>query len=282
MRLFILLLIMTVIKAQSPGLGGQITPHSLIHSHNDYRGDHPLTDALKHHARSIEADIHLVGNELYVAHTIIGIRFGRTLERLYLKPLRRHINKMGNKVYNDGSQLIFLIDIKTSPQPTYRKLKFLLHKYKDIIEIFGSDKQEFKPVKIVISGNLPKQYMQQESVRYAAMDGRAHDLHSSYCTDLIPIISEKWSRLFDWRGEGDMPAAEKRKLHHFIKIAHQSGRLVRFWGTPEYPLNQRNAIWKELLNAGVDLINTNDIQDLKTFLIRHYYSADIPRYSKIE
>jgi glycerophosphoryl diester phosphodiesterase len=36
---------------------------------------------------------------------------------------------------------------------------------------------------------------------------------------------------------------------------------VRFWATPESP-----AVWGELVDAGVDLINTDDLAGLREFL----------------
>jgi hypothetical protein len=58
-----------------------------------------------------------------------------------------------------------------------------------------------------------------------------------------------------------MPDAERRKLRDFVARAHKHGRLVRFWATPENP-----AVWAELRGAGVDLINTDRLADLRKFL----------------
>ncbi|HJZ55429.1 MAG TPA: hypothetical protein VKE74_10745 [Gemmataceae bacterium] len=41
----------------------------------------------------------------------------------------------------------------------------------------------------------------------------------------------------------------------------QEGRLVRFWATPEKP-----ELWRELLAADVDLINTDKLPELRVFL----------------
>ena len=38
------------------------------HAHNDYQHDHPLWDALHFGFSSVEADLHLVEGEFYVAH----------------------------------------------------------------------------------------------------------------------------------------------------------------------------------------------------------------------
>jgi len=64
-------------------------PH--LHAHNDYNNERQLIDALSYGFRSIEVDIFLMTNDLYVAHTIADIWPGRTLKELYLDPLKIHI-----------------------------------------------------------------------------------------------------------------------------------------------------------------------------------------------
>jgi alkaline phosphatase len=44
---------------------------------------------------------------------------------------------------------------------------------------------------------------------------------------------------------------------------HGEGRQLRFWGTPDEP-----AMWKELQAGGVDLIGTDDLDALRTFLMK--------------
>ena len=58
-----------------------------------------------------------------------------------------------------------------------------------------------------------------------------------------------------------MPDEERKKLREFVAKAHKQGRLVRFWATPEKP-----ELWKELLAADVDLLNTDKLADLAKFL----------------
>ena len=58
-------------------------------------------------------------------------------------------------------------------------------------------------------------------------------------------------------------------LERIVKAAHARGRLVRFWATPDARSASRQALWRELLAAGVDLINTDDLQGLQAFLLEH-------------
>ena len=46
-----------------------------------------------------------------------------------------------------------------------------------------------------------------------------------------------------------------------VRKAHQSGRMIRFWATPD-----RVSVWRELNEAGVDLINADNLSGLRQFL----------------
>ena len=57
------------------------------HSHNDYWRDVPLYDAVAAGCTSVEADVWLSGDELFVGHTQKSLTKERTLESLYIDPL---------------------------------------------------------------------------------------------------------------------------------------------------------------------------------------------------
>jgi hypothetical protein len=77
------------------------------------------------------------------------------------------------------------------------------------------------------------------------------------------LISDNWQKHFKWAGNGLFPNAEREKLHAILKQAHESGRRVRLWAMPDGPV-----VWKELLSAGVDLINTDDLDGLEDYFRR--------------
>ena len=61
--------------------------------------------------------------------------------------------------------------------------------------------------------------------------------------------------------KGLMPDPEKRKLCDFVIMAHRLGTKVRLWASPE-----KKVVWDELLKCGVDLINTDHLVTLRTYL----------------
>jgi hypothetical protein len=105
--------------------------------------------------------------------------------------------------------------------------------------------------------------MEQQTVRYAGYDGRLADLDSDAPPRLIPLVSDNWRTHFQWRGEGPLTETERMKLRELVRRAHEQGRAIRFWATPDQPEG-----WAALSDAGVDLINTDDLAGLRDFLVR--------------
>jgi glycerophosphoryl diester phosphodiesterase len=241
--------------------GAQIKPLPQAHAHNDYLHARPLLDALDLGFCGVEADIYLVGGKLLVAHEANKVSPVRTLEGLYLEPLRERIKKNGGQVHPGGPGITLLIDIKSEAGPTYAALREVLKRYADILTVYKGGKATMNAVTVIISGNRTKAVMVAEPVRYAALDGRLEDLDGTDSAALIPWMSDNWTRAFKWRGTGPMPGEERARLKQIVERAHQQGRRVRFWATPDRP-----EFWRELAAAGVDVINTDDLAGLRKFL----------------
>lgn len=236
-------------------------PLKIAHAHNDYYHDRPLLDALSNGFCSVEADIFLRDNELLVAHSANEIRKDRTLQKLYLNPLRDRCRAHGGRVYSDGPEFNLLIDIKSAGPETYRRLHQILSKYDDILSRVQDNTIAPKAVRVVISGNRPEAILAKQTLRYAQIDGRLSDLGTAKPIHLMPLISDRWTSHFKWRGRGEIPAEERKKLRSLVKQAHDEGRTIRFWATADTV-----AMWRELKAAKVDHINTDDLSGLSHFL----------------
>lgn len=236
-------------------------PLENAHAHNDYLHERPLLDALDHGFTSIEADVFPVDGQLLVAHTFLELSRDKTLENLYLRPLRDIAKQNGQSIYGNGRPIILLIDIKTKGAEAYAILDSLLKSYDDIVSShFNGDFRE-KAVTVIISGDRPRAEIEKSNPRYVAIDGRPGDLESAPPANLVPLISDNWHNHFKHRGEGEMPAAEREKLADIVKKCHEQGRRIRFWATPE-----NSNLWNELQKAGVDLIGTDDLKALQKHL----------------
>jgi hypothetical protein len=240
----------------------QVMPLTRVHAHNDYEHKRPLFDALDHGFCSVEADIFLVDGKLLVAHDRSQVKAERTLQSLYLDPLRERVRKNGGRVYPNGPEVTLLIDLKSDWPEIYPALRRVLQDYKDMLVTFHDGIRETNAILAIITGNRSKTMFDGEAVRYAGLDGELDDLEFGSGADLIPWISGNWYKTFQWRGAGPMPDAERARLKEIVAKAHQRGRKVRFWGSPDQPV-----FWKELLADDVDLINTDHLEGAQKFLV---------------
>ena len=123
-----------------PNFSQDILPIS-CHSHNDYWRQVPLYDALAAGCTSVEADVWLSDNELFVGHSQKSLTKERTLESLYINPLVSILLKQNapsqiitsndtssssvsdslNGVFdtNHKTPLVLLIDMKTDGPSTF-------------------------------------------------------------------------------------------------------------------------------------------------------------------
>ncbi len=247
----------------SIGLVAQTVPKPLVrvHAHNDYQHTRPLLDALQHGFCSVEADVHLVDGRFLVAHDRSQVKPERTLEALYLDPLRERVQKNGGHVYPNGPEFVLLVEIKGDWKTSYPPLREVLKQYADLLTVFKDGVRETKAIRVIITGHRSREMFAGETIRYASLDGDLVDLDSNDSADLIPWISSNWYQTFKWRGTDTMPADEKAKLKSIVARAHQQGRRVRFWGAPDRP-----AFWAELYADDVDLLNTDDLAGAEKFL----------------
>lgn len=246
------------IEAQAPRL-------QQAHAHNDYRHARPLLDAVDRGFNSIEADVHLVDGQLLVAHDRDSVHTTRTLESLYLAPLRKHVELHGGWIRARGQPLTLLIDVKSDSEATYVVLDALLRRYADILTIFTAATVVEGPVVAVISGKRAIGAMKRAQVRFAALDGRLGDLEGSSRETrvLIPLVSDSWDRITKWKGEGPAPSNVRRDVARVVRLAHKNGQRIRFWGIPD-----NEAVWQLLLEEKVDLIGADDLDALRSFMLR--------------
>lgn len=237
-------------------------PHPNAHAHNDYQHKTPLQDALDHGFTSIEADVHLINGELYVAHTKPWFtRKSKTLTSLYLNPLLKRAQENNGHIYpNFEGEFLLMIDIKGKGEEVYQVLKKQLNKYRSILTSYENGKQQ-RAVTIFLSGDRPIAMVKADKNRFVAIDGRPSDIGKGFTPELMPVISDNYKNHLKWRGKDAIPEAEWTYLHKLADDVHKEGKRLRLWASPDHPV-----AWKILHNAGVDLINTDDLEGLNQFL----------------
>ncbi|MDB6034105.1 MAG: hypothetical protein JWM16_4443 [Verrucomicrobiales bacterium] len=245
----------------APVAGAEPAPLTRAHAHNDYEHPHPLFDALAQGFCSVEADIYLTNGMLLVAHDLEKAWPSNTLEKLYLDPLLARVKQNKGHVYSKPTEFTLLIDVKSDAEPTYAALRKVLRRYRQMLTTFSNDRTDTKAVTVILSGNRAQETVAREKTRYASIDGRLPDLEGSFSRHLIPWVSDNWTKHFQWRGQGPLPDADKVKLAGIVKTAHAQGRKLRFWAVPD-----EETAWKELFDAGVDVLNTDRLEEMRKFL----------------
>lgn len=231
----------------------------LTHSHNDYAQEHPLADALANRFRSVEADIWLVDGQIKVSH--YGMQFTGTLRELYLDPLQKIVERRGT-VYGDGEPLYLWLDIKTSAPQLRPRLHALLSRYPMLARFTGAG-TEAAPVIAILTGDEESKnaYVKERAVRLACRDSNDFDPEDGTADPAWLWYALRWDDYFHWDGAGEMPPRDRANLRALIAAIHARGRALRFWETPD-----SERLWAELIDAGVDMIGTDDLPRLRRFL----------------
>ncbi|NUS74057.1 MAG: hypothetical protein HOQ05_11690 [Corynebacteriales bacterium] len=233
------------------------------HSHNDYEQQYPLTLALRQGFISVEADVWPVDDQLLVGHEESDLHWDASLRDSYLLPLAELVRARGHVLAGLREPFQLLVDFKANPERTYLLLDEQLRAFPGLFTYYEREKMRAGPVSVVVSGNYPRELIAEQKVRFVACDGRFADVGTGISASLVPLCSESWRDHFRWRGHGVMPSEEKRELHRLVRLAHEDGRKVRFWGAPRWPAYARRAVWRELADAHVDYLGADNLVALR-------------------
>ena len=224
------------------------------HSHNDYEQPRPFTQAYDEQFGSIEADIFLVNRKLLVGHNPRDLTPARTLEQLYLLPLKAMVEKNHGYPYADKTRrLQLLIDVKSDSVKTLDALVTLLKHYHSI--------RTNHFIKIVVTGNRPGPEHYRDYPAFIWFDGRLNQQYTSSALARIALLSDNLNNYIKWKGEAPMDIEEHNKILSLVKKSHELKKPVRFWAIPDNRVG-----WREMEKLQVDYLNTDHIENLADFL----------------
>jgi len=228
------------------------------HSHNDYEQDIPMLRAYYAGMESIEADLFLRDDTLYVAHEAKDIKAGRTLENLYIKPLANLFKQNKQHPFADSSKnLQLVLDLKEDFQIMMPKLVNLLAPYRYLVD----PKQNKYAIQIVISGNMPSPALFKNYPDYISFDGRFENTYTSQQLQRVAMMSDNLRTYTQWNGKGLPTKQEQMKIEQQGAKARKWGKPFRLWGAPE-SVNT----WIVLEKMGVTWLNTDHPDVLKAYL----------------
>lgn len=229
----------------------QINP-AIIFSHNDYLQKEPFYKAYELGAGYVEADVFARERKLLVAHTADEIQPERTLEKLYLNPIKEKITATKNTL----RPITLMIDLKTEGIST---LDLIVDNLKTYPELTAC-----KNLTIAISGNVPDTAEWKKFPAYITFDGRPNKKYSKAHLKRVSFISNNFRMYSQWNGEGEIPMADQEKLKAVITAVHEQGKKIRFWGAPDV-----QNCWQHILNLEVDILGTDKIDEVAAFLKNH-------------
>ncbi|KAF2841264.1 hypothetical protein M501DRAFT_1000429 [Patellaria atrata CBS 101060] len=253
-----------------------------FHSHNDYWRDVPFYSALSYGAVSIEADVWLVNGTLYVGHEVSALTTVRTFDSLYIQPILDTLKRQNpvtpfvttdtnNGVFDTASSqtLYLFIDLKTAGEATYPVAVSALQPLLEAgyLTTFDGDTLKPGPVTVIGTGNSPRSVVESlvpttQLPRFYFYDAELSRLsnESNVTASLSPFASTPFSRTFGKVVGKGLNDTQLTLLREQVGEAHSRGIAARYWDLPGYPIATRNAVWRTLLEEGVDLLNVDDLE----------------------
>lgn len=211
-----------------------------LHSHNDYQHHVPFWTALSLGFQSIEIDVILKNDSLYVAHEWNEITQKHTIESLYFGPLQKAIEQE----YINTNSLQLLIDVKSRAQPTLEKIIETISRFPTIT---GDSRITF-----VISGNRPNYTTYDTYPDHIMFDYQSLDFPDDLHLEKVGLVSVNFKEISVWNGKGRLVDRDLQRVKSAIEKVHGIGKAFRFWGSPD-----SKTAWKALHELGVDYINTD-------------------------
>lgn len=223
----------------------------LIHSHNDYEQKHPFFAAYNLGFDSIEADLYIKDNELYVAHDWDKITPENTFKRLYLEPILAKIKENKGFPYPNKKPLQLLLDLKKDGKEI---LKLLYSQ-------MSTHKKELRHVTISISGDMPPPDEFQNYDEIFHFDGRQELTYPKNAFKRVALVSASFMDFGKyWTGKMPLPDEVFQKINTFVEANHAKGKRVRIWATPNTTLG-----FETLKKLKVDFIGTDNLELLAKF-----------------
>lgn len=221
------------------------------HSHNDYLNSQPFERAYRNNFGSIEADIFPVNGVLVVSHSKKEIDPKMTLKELYINPLLKKLSQ------DKTRKLKLLIDVKED----YKQSLNLLVQELEPLKKYLSTSKKSGQVTIFISGSRPSPAEYKNYPDYILFDNDQSKPHNATDWKRVGLVSLSLQKFSAWKGVGPLDPTEQKKIKFTIDSVHHAGKTIRFWAAPD-----TEASWSKQMELGADLIGTDLVDELGTFL----------------
>ncbi|EXJ91832.1 hypothetical protein A1O3_00382 [Capronia epimyces CBS 606.96] len=254
-----------------------------IHSHNDYWRDVPFYTALSVGCVSVEADVWLYNDTLYVGHEQSALTAARTFDSLYVQPILDVVKRENpaspfvssptrNGVFDtsSGQTLYLFVDVKTDGPTAWPVVVKALQPLRDAnyLTTWNGTHITPGPVTVIGTGNTPLdqvQPVQQRDYFFDANLALLDDVQANITASVSPIASTQFSRYIGDINGTTFNDTQLAIVRSHLAEANKRGILARYWDTPAWPISTRNAVWTTLIEQGVGLLNADDLTEAAGF-----------------
>lgn len=198
---------------------------------------------------------------------------GEPLSRLVLDPLHARVRAKG-RVYGDSARIgahfqPFTVVLEAAegvaPSHVVDVLDDELAGYTDMLSRCVAGTVQPGPVLVALAA-APRAILDARHNRLYFGEGTLADVDRRVATSSVPLVGEHVAWRFGWDGREEMPAEERHVLTTLVRQAHAEGKRVRIFGVPETRRAVRQAFWRELHDAGTDLVGAREVGALRRFL----------------
>jgi len=255
-------------------------------------------------AISVEADVWLYNSTLFVGHHTSSLSGNRTFASLYIDPLVALLEKQNpsspfvkatyrklvtcwkyipchieeltrtssqpiSGVFDAsaGQTLYLWVDVKTGANETWAAVKTALEplREKGYLTTFSGGVMQRGAVTVIGTGNTPLDRVIEEAERDYFVDGPLLALEERRITkEMSPIASCDLPAVVGQVGPNGLSAAQMRSIRNVVKSANERGIKTRLWDLPGWPIGKRNKVWQQVVDAGVYLLNVDDLEAAKS------------------
>jgi hypothetical protein len=188
---------------------------------------------------------------------------GRTLERLYLAPLRERIRRCG-WVQAPDRPFLLTIEYKEHALKGYQLLGKLLRSYADVV---GTAEKPGRVRVVLVGWHPPLRQTRPDSPQVAMVQGRITRSGIRLPegdSGLVGLVSLDYRKTIAWKGRGKLSEVDSRTLAYIAESRRiLPGRLIRAYDVPTVA-----EVYRLLLSSGVDLIGTKDLKSSAEILAR--------------
>ena len=222
-------------------------------SKDDYKRKQPLIEALNTGLAGVSIKIK-VGKDG-------SLKCGnKDFEDLYLKPLQARISENNGWVYAGRPDEFYLIvEVDGDSLLALKGLQKIIENNNIILSSITDGKRQKRPIKLVLSGDIPRTQMLNESNRFYTLCESIQKIDTRFDGNSISISAMNFDKLFNWDGTQNMPNMQYHTFISYLKNARKAGRSTLITDIPDNP----NA-WGIMLEAGADFL---EIEDFEAFVV---------------